>query len=342
MKETKTPQASKPRGPVPSPWNRHYITAVESSAEGFGEAESVSNLGRVFVLVLIIHIFLIGGIILYNCIHDRPAVSSVESKPTPAKAAPTKAKTEAPKVAAAVTPQQPAVKPAPKPVVSDTYKVEDGDSIPSIAAAIGVDAQELIKINNIQSNDDLYLGRQLKVPAQNVAPAAPVAKAEPATAPEPAKAAKVNEMNVAAKAPEHVEEKVSKPAEKNDALAKLAIADSPPKATAVKSSEHFQDDPPKPDKKSEKAIGSSPTPAKPKVLEAKETPKAKTTAKTDATAKPKAKTVATRSYTVGAKDTFYSIAKKFGISPEDLMKLNNAKDASKLRDGSKIKVPAKE
>ena len=42
------------------------------------------------------------------------------------------------------------------------------------------------------------------------------------------------------------------------------------------------------------------------------------------------------------KDTFYSIAKKFGIIPEDLMKLNNAKDASKLRDGSKIKVPAKE
>ncbi len=340
MKETKTPQASKPRGPVPSPWNRHYITAVESSAEGFGEAESVSNLGRVFVLVLIIHIFLIGGIILYNCIHDRPVVSSVESKPTPAKAAPAKVKTETPKIAAAVTPQQPAAKPAPKPVVSDTYKVEDGDSIPSIAAAIGVDAQELIKINNIQSNDDLYLGRQLKVPAQNVAPAKPVAKAEPA--PEPAKAAKVNDMNVAAKAPEHVEEKVSKPAEKNDALAKLAIADSPPKAIAVKSTEHVQDDPPKPDKKSEKAIGSTPTPAKPKVVEAKETPKAKTIAKTDAATKPKAKTVATRSYTVGAKDTFYSIAKKFGISPDDLMKLNNAKDASKLRDGSKIKVPAKE
>ena len=341
MKETKTPPASKPRGPVPSPWNRHYITAVESSAEGFGEAESVSNLGRVFVLVLIIHIFLIGGIILYNCIHDRSAVSSVESKPTPAKVAPAKVKTETPKIAASVA-LQPAAKTAPKSIVSDTYKVEDGDSIPSIASALGVDAQELIKINNIQSSDDLYLGRQLKVPAQNVAPAAPVAKAEPASTPEPAKAAKVNNMSVAAKAAEHVEEKVNKPTEKNDALEKLAIADSPPKAIAVSNIEHVQDDPPKPDKKSEKAIGSTPTPAKPKVVDAKETPKAKPIAKTDAAAKPKAKTVATRSYTVGAKDTFYSIAKKFGISPEDLMKLNNAKDASKLRDGSKIKVPAKE
>ncbi len=333
MNDTKAPPTAKPRGPAPSPWNRHHITAVESSTEGYGDAESVSNLGRVFVLVLIIHIFLIGGIILYNCIHDRPSASVVETKPTPVKIAPKKDSAEAAKLAAA-----PAPKSVAKPILSDTYKVDDGDSIPSIAAALGVDAQELTKINNIQSSGDLYLGRQLKVPSQNVAPPAPVAKAEPVQA-------KVQQLNVAAKAPEHVEEKASRPAEKNDALAQLAIADSPPKAIAVKAPEKVQDDPPKPERKTEKIMGAAPEPAKPKVVEAKETPKLKPAAKPETTAKPLAKakaTPATRSYTVGVKDTFYSIAKKFGVTPEELMKLNNAKDASKLRDGSKIKVPAKE
>lgn len=50
----------------------------------------------------------------------------------------------------------------------------------------------------------------------------------------------------------------------------------------------------------------------------------------------------TVTYAVGPGDTPYSIAKQFGVSPQELMDFNNIYDPTKLRIGQKLKIPAPE
>ena len=58
--------------------------------------------------------------------------------------------------------------------------------------------------------------------------------------------------------------------------------------------------------------------------------------------KPPAKPVASdKTYKVLKGDTVYSIAKKAGVSPEDLMKANKIEDSKKLQIGQTLKMPAK-
>ena len=45
-------------------------------------------------------------------------------------------------------------------------------------------------------------------------------------------------------------------------------------------------------------------------------------------------------YTVVKGDNPYKIAKKFKITPEELMKANNITDPKKIQIGQKLKIPA--
>ena len=48
-----------------------------------------------------------------------------------------------------------------------------------------------------------------------------------------------------------------------------------------------------------------------------------------------------QSYTVGKGDSPYTIAHKFKVTPEALLKFNGIDDPKKLRPGQKLRIPAK-
>jgi peptidoglycan endopeptidase LytE len=51
--------------------------------------------------------------------------------------------------------------------------------------------------------------------------------------------------------------------------------------------------------------------------------------------------VSTKNYTVKSGDRLIFIAKKYGVSPEDLIAFNKIKDPAKLQIGQVIKIPTK-
>ena len=59
------------------------------------------------------------------------------------------------------------------------------------------------------------------------------------------------------------------------------------------------------------------------------------------TAKTETKPSKGGSYTMAKGDTLYRISAKFGVSVQSLMKANNVKDPAKIRDGTKLVIPAK-
>jgi membrane-bound lytic murein transglycosylase D len=58
-------------------------------------------------------------------------------------------------------------------------------------------------------------------------------------------------------------------------------------------------------------------------------------------AAPASAETASRTYTVAKGDNPVSIAKKMGVSSEELLKLNGLEDPKKLQIGQVLKVPAK-
>lgn len=63
--------------------------------------------------------------------------------------------------------------PADTSFAGDTYVVEAGDYPYLIAEKLGVDADELIRLNNLEDPSGLYVGQVLKVPGRPQATAAP-------------------------------------------------------------------------------------------------------------------------------------------------------------------------
>lgn len=59
------------------------------------------------------------------------------------------------------------------------------------------------------------------------------------------------------------------------------------------------------------------------------------------TAKTETKPSKGGSYTMAKGDTLYRVSAKFGVSVQSLMKANNVKDPAKIRDGTKLVIPAK-
>ncbi|HSJ04902.1 MAG TPA: LysM peptidoglycan-binding domain-containing protein, partial [Verrucomicrobium sp.] len=152
-------------------FRRHYVSAVENGEQAeWTEQEQGGNLGRVFVFLLLLHVFLIGAIVLYNLVSDRPKVpitQGVGKAPTPDAAG------------AAITPEAGNV--LRRSELSE-YQVRSGDSLKSISDATGATTDEIIKLNKLDDNGELYVGRRLQLPMRKAVPqevAAPAAIAIP-------------------------------------------------------------------------------------------------------------------------------------------------------------------
>jgi LysM repeat protein len=197
-------------------WRKHYVSSVTAEEEAWPQREPGSNLGRIFVLLLLLHVFIIGAVVLYNIISPKaPLVARTDPKPTSttgtmsvasmvntdttatsAPAEPTPPKTNNTVVkASASTPTPEPVKPKSAPVAVPkpaddgilTYEVKSGDNVPAIAATLGVNPEDLVTMNDL-ANSNLYPGRKLEYrkPSSGSAPVVASASPAPVLKPQPA------------------------------------------------------------------------------------------------------------------------------------------------------------
>jgi LysM repeat protein len=341
---------------------RHYVATVDSEHE-WDEERPAQGRGsnRLFLFLLLFHVFLIGSVVLYNLVSERPKPVFVDNS-APQKS--TKAPSTDPLSNGAY------VMTANKRADTVEHRVAEGDSLKSIAAASGATQEEIAKMNHIDVNTQLAVGSVLRVPT-------PKAKAAPAAIPIGAQPSRINEKLLTVQpttAPSTSQmfaaiEPAPSPKKTETVAIKLTeekprsrVEDSLPSAPKPKVTAKIEESPPAPAKPKVTAkVEESPPPAiKPKVTEkVQETPpaakpkptEAKALAKTEAPAKSKpteaakpatAKpAVAVTTHKVKAKETFYSISRKYGVKLDDLMRLNSGTNPNKLREGMVVKVPGK-
>ena len=241
-----------------------------------------------------------------------PAVAGVPAA-APAKVMQAAAPAPAPVAASTVAPVK--TKPAFKAYEGPTkeYVVRNGDSLGKIAWENGITIRALKALNGLQK-DNVRVGQKLQVPAEKVVAAAkaPAAKtsaaktsaAKPAAKPAaPAKKAEVKQA--AAPAPVAEKPAAEKPAAEKPAAA-APVAAPAPAATAETAAE---------------------TPAPAAAPAADSAPVAEAPA-------------AGPTYTVKEGDDIVSVAINWGISPSQLMDLNDLKAGDGIKAGQVLKLPA--
>jgi len=321
----KEPSTEKPkRGFNPDKFRRHYVSAVEDDASITEEEKG--NLGRIFTFLLLLHVFLIGAVVLYNLIAEKPksefAIQTTTKPKEAAKSIPSTA-------AAVVVPLED----------MNEYFVRSGQNLQDISDATGATKEQLIAVNHLDENGELFVGRKLIYPKPKAAVVAAIPVPEPVPAPSAAKPAPV----AAAVQPAHKQVSETFAAVEPG---KAATHDAPPKEFVAKTTPAIQES--LPESKPKDAKPAAPV-VKVKPPEAKPVAKTATPApvKKEPVAKPKevadSKPAPAKKggiHEVKPKETFYSIARRYGVSVDQLMKVNGIKNASALRDGTKLKIPA--
>ena len=345
MKTKPKPLEKSDRGFDAKTFWRHYVATVDTDQEWSQERPQPGRASnRLFLFLLLFHIFLIGSVVLFNLVSERPKPVFVDNS-APTKTTPKKA----------VDKQAPNsnVVPAIKQGETVEHRVAQGDTLKSIADNSGATQDEIAKLNHIDVNMQLAVGSVLRVPKpKSKPPVIPVGlqpsrveeksvSARVSTTPttsttlfaavEPSNSSKkVESSPPPASAPKKTETIASKSPEDKP---KPKVEDTPPAVAKAQAKEKVEEAPPKPKPTEAKAVAKSESTGT--------TAKSATTTKateTPATAKP---AVAGKSHTVKPGETFYSISRKYGVKVEDLMRLNSSTDPAKLREGIVLKVPAK-
>lgn len=146
---------------------RHRVALVTEEGE-WNQHEPNSGMARMFVVMLLIHVVLIGGIIIYDFMGDEESPQQTVTQAARAMSTPSGLPPAAPEVVnaqaqAAADTQQ-----------FDNYEMRSGDSIKSIAAKFGATETEISKMNMIDKGLQIGPGTMLRVPKQAVPSAIPV------------------------------------------------------------------------------------------------------------------------------------------------------------------------
>ena len=237
-----------------------------------------------------------------------PAVAGVPAA-APAKVMQAAAPAPAPVAASTVAPVK--TKPAFKAYEGPTkeYVVRNGASLGKIAWENGITIRALKALNGLQK-DNVRVGQKLQVPAEKVvaaakAPAAKTSAAKTSAAKPAAPAKKAEVKQAAAPAPAAEKPAAEKPAAEKPAAA-APVAAPAPAATAETAAE---------------------TPAPAAAPAADSAPVAEAPA-------------AGPTYTVKEGDDIVSVAINWGISPSQLMDLNDLKAGDGIKAGQVLKLPA--
>ena len=103
-------------------WRKHYVAAMTADEDAWPQREPGSNLGRVFIILLLLHVFLIGAVVLYNVIAPKPPPAVATGKPNLAKPTATPLRT----AASVTTPKAVAITPSPAAPQPDLKLIENG------------------------------------------------------------------------------------------------------------------------------------------------------------------------------------------------------------------------
>lgn len=340
---------------------KHRVAMVTDEGS-FNQHEPNSNMARMFVVMLLIHVVVIGGIIVYDFMNGEEAPKTALSENYNQKAA--------------------SVMPAASQGLGlddglsleeySTYEWKSGDSIPSVASKLKVSEAVLIKLNKLDQDRQLNTNDLILYPKRPVQKAVGISVAgtngelaRPAT-PEASIAAAEVPMNLAV--PE--EPGFSFTATIEDQLTPVpqvapgkVIEDSPPPAASVEASGMavlvelpegnavaVADTPPAPapavsqpekEKPVIKAIPYTPPVQAPPVVE--KAPVKKVVSSPPPARKEPAKPAARASstHTVQSGETMYRIASKHGISVAALQAANKNAKPESLQIGMKLVIPGK-
>lgn len=302
---------------------RHQVAMITEEGD-WNQHESNSGMARVFVVMLLVHVVLIGSIIVYDFI------GTEEVQPSPA---PVASKTTSPEGSEASSAPLPAASdtaavPAVEIAASGEYEVQSGDSLPSIAAKHGVAVNDLIALNHLaEGNVELQPLTILKIPALKIA--------------EPARVTTVTDAPPIPVAEAPVEAPRVIPFEQDPPMA--AVVQAPPVQPLIDTAPPepvaplvpVEQAPPAPAPvQPEPAMVVTPAPVP--------APAPVEVAQTKPEPKPEPKPASgTRSHTMTKGDTLYSLSRKYGVSVSSIQKANNITKPNAIREGAKLVIPAK-
>ncbi len=350
-----------------TPKHKHNVAMVNEEQE-WNRHEPNSGMGRMFFVMLLIHVVVIGGIIVYDWLNGEegaPTSFVSTSNVTTASTLPPPALNAA-DIAAQIPIED-----------CSTYEWRSGDSIASVAKKLGVSEEVLIRMNMLDKGTQLEANSIIRYPKQPVVKALglSVAGADgalPMVAPLDASIAAAEvpmSLNVPGEQtfsfqPTIVHELAPTPGTIGSAFVAPNIQDTPPAAVnseatgdpAMKTQELAQEAPPAPapvKTESRKIEHAPPAKVEPK-LSAKtedEVPKAipvkrytppavveKPVAKKKSAESPAAKS---KTYTVKPNETLYGIASRHGVTVKALQDANKITKPELLRDGMKLVIPVK-
>ncbi len=354
--------------------HRHRVALVTEEGE-WNQHEPNSGMARMFVVMLLVHVILIGGIIVYDFMDAEETPQQTVTQAARAMSGTSGLPQAAPDI---VNAQALAVSDVAE---YDNYEMRSGDSLGSIAAKFGTTEQEITELNMIDKGLQIGPGTMLRVPKQAVLSAIPVdpqtlkpvaAAAEdmpvvaplqdqpPATQIVPSEAVKPSEapasISAAALTPmslvaptEEPPVPVSLAAAADSAAALPVSAETPalpvpvnPRAVSL-----LQEDvPAEPAAKAQPKALPKPSPVAPPsqmlkkiVSQPPATKKSEPVKKTVPAPAPKA--AGLRSHTLQPGETLYRLSMKYGVSVDAIQKANSIKDPNSIRDGVKLMIPSK-
>lgn len=147
--------------------HRHRVALVTEEGE-WNQHEPNSGMARMFVIMLLVHVALISGIILYDFMGDEETPQQTVTQAARAMASTSGLPLPAPGL---VVEQAQA---AADTQEFDNYEMRSGDSLKSIAAKFSTSEEEINRLNLIDKGLQIGPGTMLRVPKQAVPSAIPV------------------------------------------------------------------------------------------------------------------------------------------------------------------------
>lgn len=347
--------------------HKHRVAMVNEEAI-WNQHEPNSNMARMFVVMLLIHVVVIGGIIVYDMMNGAEVLPSTVINATAASSPLSSLPSPSARIEASSN---------PIPIEEcATYEWRSGDSIGSVSKKLGVTEAVLIKMNMLDKGTQLEANSIIRYPKQPVVKAVGIsvagANGEQTTASLSSAgiAAANDSMPLIAPGeqsfsfqPTIAGELAPTPGE---APVIPMVQDSPPPAVTVAATAMSSVVEVKKDELTPMIEQAAPAPKveSPKVmavnmpttetLDEDEVPKAvpvkrytapvvnKPVVKKNAQAAPVKKEAAkiSRSHPVKSGETLYSIATRYGVSVKSLQAANKIVKPESLRNGLKLVIPA--
>lgn len=327
--------------------HRHRVAMVTEEG-AWNQHEPNSGMARMFVIMLLIHVVVIGGIIIYDFINGDDAASSdtvvQTTAVTPSALPPSHVSTETLDKALPIED-------------FDTYEWKSGDSLPLVAQKLRVSEEELIKLNLLDKGAQLDQNTILRVPKRGVVKALglnvagangappqvaavvqpPGLAEDPPLAPPAMNLTAPGENTLAASSTlGSADAKPEFAVQPQSLLAAPPESAPPPSAEATNEAPKVASEPP-PATASE-VVNAPPVPRPDTAKPPAESKIVENTILKKPSAAPKAKGA---SHLVKPGETLYRISSTYGVSIAALQKANNITKPELLRDGMKLVIPAK-